>query len=178
MPPKDQPTLEKAFKYFDRSIRTIEQDQKTGLITVQIEWRNPVQAADWANDMVNQLNAKMRSRAIAMADAYVGYLESAYRSTTLVATQQAISQLLETQIRQRMIATVTPEYAFRVVSPALPSDKDDPVWPRKVLLLAAGPAVGFMLGIFAVLTYEALFGRLARVPPSMPLPGVRDSASR
>lgn len=177
VPPKQQPTLEKAFKYFDKGIRTINEDRKTNLITLQIEWRDPVQAADWANSMISQLNAKMRSRAITMADASIGYLESAYKSTTLVATQQAISQLLEAQVRQRMVATVTPEYAFRVVSPALPSDRDAPVWPRKLLLLAAGPAVGFLLGIFSVLTYEALFGELARVPRPVTLPGVRDGTA-
>ena len=176
VPKKEQPTLQQAFKYFNRSIRTISDDRETGLITLQIEWRNRIQAADWANEMVQQLNATMRKRAIKMADASIGYLESAYKSTALMPTQQAITQLLESQIDKRMVATVTPQYAFRVVSPALPSDKDDPVWPRKLLLLVLGPFSGFLAGTFLVLIYEALFGQLSRTGRDFPRPNVRESA--
>jgi uncharacterized protein involved in exopolysaccharide biosynthesis len=49
-----------------------------------------------------------------------------------------------------MVANVTHEYAFRVVDKAMPPDIDDPVRPRKLMLLLAGPFVGLVAGVFFV----------------------------
>ena len=53
---------------------------------------------------------------------------------------------LETEVKQRMLADVTPEYSFSVVDRALPADKDDPLGPTRLALLIAGPFVGFAIG--------------------------------
>jgi uncharacterized protein involved in exopolysaccharide biosynthesis len=145
-----QPTPARAFKRFAK-LRTIKQDNKTGLVTLQIDWKDRLKAAQWANELARRLNAEMRARAIENAEAALKFLERELESTTVVETRQAINRLIEAQVRQRMIANVTQEYAFRVVDPALPSDKDDPVRPQKLLLLALGPLVGLVLGVLAVL---------------------------
>src|SRR3569832_712541 len=59
---KDTPTLRKAYQVFDGSIRTVKQDNKTGLITLIIEWKDPVQAARWAKLLVERLNQHERAR--------------------------------------------------------------------------------------------------------------------
>ena len=140
------PTSAQAYKYFDSRIRSIVRDKKTGLVMVQIEWRDPVEAAAWANQLVQRLNAEMRARAVERANASVGYLERELETTTVVATRDAISRLIETQVKQRMLAHVTEQYAFRVVDRALPSDRDDPVSPKKLLMLALGIAIGVGIG--------------------------------
>jgi len=152
-PGRKPPTIAKAAKYFDKSIRAILQDKKTGLVTLQIDWKDPGEAAAWANEMVQRLNAEMRARARAKTDASVGYLEKELNTTTVVSTREAINRLIEVQIRQRMLANVTAEFAFRVVDPALPADKDDPVWPQKPLWIVAGAAVGISVAVFGVLLY-------------------------
>jgi uncharacterized protein involved in exopolysaccharide biosynthesis len=141
------PTPAQAYKYFDSKIRSIVRDKKTGLITVQIEWRVPVQAAAWANQLVERLNAEMRARAVERANASLGYLEKELERTTVVATRDAISRLIEAQVKQRMFAHVTEQYTFRVVDRALPSDRDDPVSPKKLLMLALGMAIGIGIGV-------------------------------
>jgi uncharacterized protein involved in exopolysaccharide biosynthesis len=156
-----QPTPAKAFKLFDKGIRTIDRDRRTGLVTLQIDWRDRNEAASWANELIRRINEEMRQRAIKNADAYLQYLEKEYQTTPLVATREAVSRLMEAQIKQRMIASVSQEFAFRVVSAALPPDADDRIWPRKLLLLVAGPFVGLIVGVVLVLTYEALMPALA-----------------
>jgi uncharacterized protein involved in exopolysaccharide biosynthesis len=146
------PTPARAYKYFNTRIRSIVQDKKTGLVTLQIDWKDPGEAAAWANELVQRLNAEMRARASAKSDASIGYLEKELNTTSVVATRDAISRLIEAQIKQRMLANVTLEFAFRVVDRALPSDKDDPLRPDKVLLIAAGTAIGIALGIAGVLS--------------------------
>lgn len=147
----EPPTIAQAFGYFDSSIRTISQDKKTSLVTVQIEWKNRVEAAEWANSLVQRLNAEMRARAIAKTDASLGFLEKELNTTTVVTTREAINRLIEGQIKQRMLANVTREYAFRVVDKALVPDLGDTVKPKKFIMIAAAPFVGAVVGVAGVL---------------------------
>jgi capsular polysaccharide biosynthesis protein len=143
---KPAPTLGKGYEYFDKRIRSIVQDRKTGLVTVQVDWKDRNEAAAWANELVERLNAEMRARAIAKADAALGYLEKEQATTIQVPTRDAISRLIEAEIRQRMLADVTREYAFSVVDRALAPDADDPVRPNKPLLIIVGLVVGLVIG--------------------------------
>ncbi len=152
---KEQPTLAKANAYFTKNIRTVAQDKKTGLVTLQIDWKDRNEAAAWANELVQRLNSDMRARAIAKSDASVGYLEKELKNTSLIGTQEAINRLIEAQVKQRMLASVSQEYSFRVVDKAMAVDEDDPIRPKKLLLLAAGPFFGSFLGILWVLLMGA-----------------------
>lgn len=145
------PTPAEAYKYFGEKVRSITEDKKTSLITLQIDWTDRLQAAAWANELVERLNAEMQMRAIASAEASLGYLEKELQATTTVATREAINRLIEVQIKQRMLANVTREYAFRVVDKAMAPDASDPIRPRKMFALAGGVFGGGVLGIVAVL---------------------------
>lgn len=141
------PTPGKAYRFFDKKVRSISQDKKTGLVTLQIDWTDRKQAAAWANELAERLNAEMRSRAIEMVDASIGYLERELEKTRVVATRDAISRLIEAQVRQRMIATVMREYSFRIVDKAMVADADDPVRPKRLILIVAGFGIGMVLGV-------------------------------
>lgn len=149
VPPDKQPTLADGSKYFGAEIRNVTQDTKTRLVTLRIQWRDPVEAAQWANELVRRLNAEMRRRAIEKSMASMAFLEKELIGTEVVGTREAINRLIETQMRERMLANVTVEYAFRTVDAALPPDPDDYVRATKLLLVLLGPIVGFLLGFAA-----------------------------
>jgi uncharacterized protein involved in exopolysaccharide biosynthesis len=148
------PTLAKAYRTFDQTIREIVRDKKTGLITLRIDWKDPVEGAAWANELVERLNSEMRARAIAKANASLSYLEKEQETAIVVPTREAIGRLIEAQVKQRMLATVTQEYAFRVVDKALPADRDLPVSPQKPLMLALGLMLGSIIGIARALLFD------------------------
>jgi uncharacterized protein involved in exopolysaccharide biosynthesis len=151
----EAPTPARAFKYFDEKIRSVEQDKKTGLITLQIDWKNRQESAQWANELAQRVNQEMRARATAEADASLGYLQRELAATNVVPVRDAVSRLIETQVKKRMVANVTEEYVFRIVDHAMPSDADDPQRPKKLLMFIGGPVVGLILGILAVLVAGA-----------------------
>jgi uncharacterized protein involved in exopolysaccharide biosynthesis len=163
VPLEDQPTEARAYKKFDQKIRTVDRDKKSGLVTLQIDWTDRNEAARWANDLVRRVNVEMRARAIAKADDSLGFLQKELGTTTDVDTRDAVSKLIGTQVKQRMLANVTPDYAFRVVDKAVAPDPDDPIRPQKVALLIAGPLAGLALGIAWILGYRSL-SRPARAP--------------
>lgn len=150
------PTAAQAYKYFDQKIRKVIHDKKTGLVMLQVEWTDREQAALWANELVRRLNAEMRQRALAKADASVGYLEKELSGTTAVASREAIGRLIEAQINQRMLANVQHEYAFRVVDKAMPPDARDFVRPKRLLMLVVGALTGCILSVMCVLLVGAI----------------------
>jgi uncharacterized protein involved in exopolysaccharide biosynthesis len=152
VPLEDQPTPARAFRFFDRKIRSVVQDKKTGLVTLSVDWRNRELAAAWANELAQRLNEEMRARAIGKAESSLGYLEHELEATTTVPTREAIGRLIEAQVKQRMVAHVTQEYAFRVVDKAMVADKDDPIRPNRPAIIA----VGFLAGLAAALGWIML----------------------
>ena len=130
------------------------EDKKTGLVTLQIDWTNRTEAAEWANELVSRLNAEMRERAIKKANASMQFLERELQTTSTVEVREAISHLMEAQEKQRMLANVTQDYAFRVVDRAIASDMDEPVWPPRKLFFIAGPVLGLFLGVLSALSLD------------------------
>jgi len=150
------PTPAKGCKFFTDNVLSISRDKRTDLISVMVDWRDRHEAASWATELVARVNAEMRSRAIATASQYTAFLEKEWASTQLVETREAIGQLIESEIRQRMIATVTTEYAFRTVDAAMPADPDDIYSPNRPLVLIGSVFGGLFLGCAFVLAWNGL----------------------
>ena len=149
----NEPTLAEAAKYFDKSIRSVVQNRKTGLVTLQIDWKEREAVAAWANELVRMLNVEMRARAIAKADASVRFLEREVANTSEIGKRDAIYRLIEAQVRQRMLAEVTDEFAFRVVDKAMAPDANDPIEPRKLFFLLTGLLIGALIGSIVSLMF-------------------------
>jgi len=151
---EQQPTTARAYKFFDRKIRKVGQDKRTGLVTLHIDWRDRVAAAAWANELVKRLNTEMRRRAISQSDASLGFLQRELSSTSVVESRNAISRLMEAQINERMIANVTEEYSFRVVDPAMVPDKKDWLRPRRLLMALSGLIIGVLVGVVVAVLFR------------------------
>ena len=154
VPLDEQPTLATAYEYFRKKIRSITNDRHSGLIDLEIEWTSPTEAATWANDLIDQLNQEMRARAINKADASLQFLKNQLRYTSSVEVRDAVGNLIEDQLKKRMVAQVTPNYALQFAAPPVGTDGAGPVWPRKTLLLILGPVVGFFIGVIVTLLWR------------------------
>jgi uncharacterized protein involved in exopolysaccharide biosynthesis len=151
VPPSSQPTPWKGYRFFTQRVFGVDKDKKTSLISVHIDWSNREEAAKWANELVDRVNAEMRARAIATAQSATTYLEKEREATSFTETKTAINHLIEMQIRQKMLASVNPDYIFRKVDRALPPDADDVLRPRKFVLLCIGAFLGALLSFIALL---------------------------
>lgn len=158
------PTDNDVYDRFVKQVLAIREDKKTGLVTVSMDWFDPSLAADWANGIVKQINEQLRARARSRARKSIEYLESEVARTSNDDTRQAIYHLIEQQINEIMLANVTEEYAFEVLDPATPSDLDDYVKPRKLLLLVAGTLTGALLAV--VIVIGRLLYKLMRANPN------------
>jgi uncharacterized protein involved in exopolysaccharide biosynthesis len=151
---QDAPTDLQAFRYFSNSIRSVNYDRKTDLVTVSVEWKDPVLAAKWANDLVKAVNEERRNQAIDEAEKSIGYLESQLGKTGLVDVQESIYKLIEAQMKTKMLASTREQYAFKVIDPALPPERK--VRPQRMLMVVLGFLVGIILGMIVVLVQRNL----------------------
>jgi uncharacterized protein involved in exopolysaccharide biosynthesis len=150
--PEDWPDMHDAVKFFEEDILSVQEDKRTRLVTVTVNWKDPKLAAEWANELVKRLNERMRQRALREAESSVNYLKRELTEANVVALQQSIGRLLETELQKAMLARVSEEFAFRVVDEATPPKWRS--WPRRTQLVAlAGVAGIFLSCLFLVIRH-------------------------
>jgi len=139
---KKIPTMWHAYRVFNKNVRKVLEDRKTGLVTLAIEWKDPKLAASWAAKMVQRVNANMRERAVQETENNLKYLRTALTKTSSVEVQEAIYRIIESQIKSGMLAKSRIEYAFKIIDPpVVPEQRIRP--KRKKIVI-----IGFALGLF------------------------------
>ncbi len=145
---EDIPTMWDAYKVFNE-IRKISKDKKTGLITLSIEWKDPVIVSSWANDLVARLNISLRADALEESKRSLEYLKDQIEKTSIVEIRQLMYGLVETEMKKAMLANAGGEYAFRVIDPAVvPQER---IGPNRRMIVIVGLFIGAAFGIFAAI---------------------------
>lgn len=137
-----EPTVNKAVDMLERDIVAVTEDRRTGTITVRVSWRDPVVAADWANQLVAMANARMRDRALSDSRRSLEFLNSQVDKVQSIEVREALFRLIESQYKSILLASVDAEFALRIVDPATPVDLDDFDYPNRVAFALLGLFVG------------------------------------
>ncbi len=144
---EDIPTLSEGFNLFLSDIVSVDESNLNGLINVIVSWTDPNLAADWANKIVARVNRRLRQQAIDDADLTINYLNQELAKTNAVELQQSLYFLIETEIQKKTVAKVQKEYAWRVLSPAIPADLDKFTEPNRTLIISVGIILGLLFGL-------------------------------
>lgn len=148
------PDVRDAVRYFDENVRSVSEDRSTGIITLAVDWTDPELAAKWANLLVAYVNDRMRRRALAEAESNVSYLKDALGETSVIALQETIGRLLETELQKLMLARGNEQFAFRVIDEAVPPKER--VRPRRVLLVLAAAVFGGVASLLVLLILQTV----------------------
>jgi uncharacterized protein involved in exopolysaccharide biosynthesis len=144
--PEKLPTMWDAYKMFSQNVLSVSTDKTNGLITLAIEWKDPELAAEWANTLVDRVNAHQKRLANEEAKKSIAYLENQLRETSVVEMRQSIFNLIEAQTKNIMLANVRDEFAVKTIDPAVPPEER--IKPKRKLMVILGFMVGLMLGVF------------------------------
>ena len=139
----EEPTPESAFVSFS-SFMSVDENKKTGLVTLSISWKDPQIAADWANDLVRRLNEELRSEAIEDSRKRIGYLKKELTKTTVQDMRDVLYSLLESEEQKAMLANVNEEFALKVLDPAVAPELRES--PKRKLIVFLGGVCGVFLG--------------------------------
>ncbi|WP_088331582.1 Wzz/FepE/Etk N-terminal domain-containing protein [Lacimicrobium sp. SS2-24] len=100
-----------------KNIMSLSRDPSNGMITVGIEFYSPYLAQQWTSKLVEDLNLEMRQRDREQAKRSIEYLQNELANESIDNIRDLFFGLIEEQLKTKMLAEVTPEYAFTVVNP-------------------------------------------------------------
>jgi uncharacterized protein involved in exopolysaccharide biosynthesis len=143
-----------AVKVFDKKVRLVNEDSRTGLVTLSIRWRTPDTAALWANALAKYLNDRLRAEAEKRAERNVAYLKNEISTTSVVSLQQSIGTLLESEMQKLMLARSNQEFAVRVIDPAVVPISPDA--PGPIIVLAASILAGGFVSILVLMVRRSV----------------------
>lgn len=146
--PKKIPTPWKANRYFAKTIRTVTENRRTNLVTMNITWTDPVVAAKWANDLVQLTNDYLRQIAIEQSETNLEYLAEQAAKTTDFGMKNTIYGLMEVELRNAMMAKGDHHFALKVLDPAVPPERA--FFPIHSLWALGGMLAGLFMSIFNV----------------------------
>ena len=139
------PSVWDAYEKFSAALST-SPDKKSGMVKLAIEWKDPVIAAEWANQLVVRLNKHLKQEAVQQAEKSIHYLKQQLATTSVVDMQQILYRLIEKQSNTIMLANIQEEFAFRVIDPAIvPQERSK---PKRKLIVVLGGVLGMMFSIF------------------------------
>lgn len=145
------PTMEIAVKRFVGR-RTIDENTKTGIVTMDFVWYSPPIAAKWTNDMIAMVNERMRELDVRTAESSLDYLNREMQTASTVELREAISHLIEQQENDKMLAVVQRDYAYHFIEAATaPESKSAPL---RSLIAAGGAILGFMLAMAILILHR------------------------
>lgn len=156
------PSLDDAVRLIDKNVRFIEVDDVSGIIQVHIEWSDRFVAAEWANGLVEQLNRKIRERAIEEATKAARFLHNELSNTSILEVEKSIYQLLQTNVQKVMYANVNEEYALKIIDPAVVVDPERKINLSRNAKLVLGLVLGCLIGAIAAIFAELLSPSLRR----------------
>jgi uncharacterized protein involved in exopolysaccharide biosynthesis len=134
---------------FRTTVLSITELKEKGTTTVALQWTNPQQVAEWANDYVALANELLRTRALDDSSRAVAYLKEQIQKTDSVEVQRALYNLIESETKTNMLANTRKEYGFTVVDPAVAPEQR--VWPKRTLIVVSAGVLGGVLGVFFAL---------------------------
>jgi uncharacterized protein involved in exopolysaccharide biosynthesis len=146
----EPPSLADAVRRFERSVRMVTEDRRTGLVTLAITWRDPRLAAEWATALIAIVNDEMRRAAIDDANQTLIYLKREIEHTEHIESRNALYRLIEAEERSLAVAAVREDYALRTIDPATPPDAKDRIFPQPALFASLGALAGLALAALYV----------------------------
>ncbi len=134
---------------------SVSEDKKSGLVSVSIEYYSPQIAKHWLDLYVAAINGHMQERKMAEVTRNITYLEAQIKKTNIAEMKEVFYTIIEEQIKSKMLAEGSPDYAFVPVSPSMvPEEKSQ---PKRALICILGTLLGGMLSVLWVLVLH--YGR-------------------
>ena len=127
----------------------VSEDKKSGLISVSIEYYSPQIAKQWLDLYISAINKHMQARKVEKVSRNIEYLEAQIEKTEIAEMQEVFYTIIEEQIKSKMLAEASPDYAFTAVSPSMVPEKKSQ--PKRALICILGVLLGGMLSVLLVL---------------------------
>ena len=149
-PKKQVPSDQEAYKKYKNAINVIK-DNKTGFIHIHATHQSPIIAKKWADIVIRKINESMREENKKISQNAIDFLNSSYQTTNIQSLREAISILLESQMKNLMLASTHEDYVFKIIdSPVVPEQKSG---PSRAFICITAVLFGFIFSMILAITY-------------------------
>lgn len=154
-PYKAIPSAQESFDIFIAKHLSIDEDSKTGIITLKVKHQSPFIAKKWAEILVDQVNLFYRENDKSESEKAINYLNEQIAVTNYSEVKMAISQLLQEETKKLALIEANQSYIFEYIDPPAVMEKKSE--PKRSLICILSALLGGLLSIIFVLIKNYVF---------------------
>tara|TARA_B100001027_G_scaffold216595_1_gene193451 strand:+ start:62 stop:997 length:936 start_codon:yes stop_codon:yes gene_type:complete len=140
-----KPSLELAYKKFYRDYFSIDEDVKTGFVSLSVNHESPVIAKDWAEYILISINEYLRREDSENYKQIIDLLQEEQKKVQLESVQETLSKLLESQTATYYLTNTSKYYVYRPIEK--PYEAEKKYFPSRTIFLILGFLFGLALGV-------------------------------
>ena len=153
-PQQQIPSTQESYEVFKEHI-SLSEDKKSGFISLSIKHQSPFVAKQWAELVVNEVNAFYRQKDKSESEKAVSYLNQQISITGLSEIKQVIAQLLQEETKKLTLIEANQYYVFDYIDPPAVMEKKSE--PKRALICILSALLGGMLSSLLVLIRHYVF---------------------
>ena len=147
-------SLTEAYDEFYRKSLKVSLNPKTGFITLSFDHISPEFSFEFIQLVINELNSLARGKDIKEATDAIEFLKEDLENYSQIGIQAAVGQLIESQLKTKMLANVRMNYLLEPIdSPILPDMKAK---PYRAKIVAISTLAGFVISLMLVVVINYL----------------------
>ena len=158
-PQQQIPSSQESFEVFKIKHLSLSEDKKSGFITLSIKHQSPFVAKQWAELVVDEVNAFYRQKDKSESEKAVSYLNQQISMTGLSEIKLVLAQLLQEEIKKLTLVEANQYYVFDYIDPPAVMEKKSE--PKRSLICILSALFGGILSIVLVLIRHYLIKQKA-----------------
>ena len=147
-PQQQIPSSQESYAVFKQHL-SLNDDKKSGFITLSIKHQSPFVAKQWVELVVNEVNAFYRQKDKLESEKAVSYLNQQISMTGLSEIKQVLAQLLQEEIKKLTLIEANQFYVFDYIDP--PAVMERKSAPKRSIICIISALLGGVLSVFLVL---------------------------
>lgn len=137
----------------------VRRSDSSPLIRIAVTWHDREKVAVLANDLVARLNSLLREKELERSRSNQKFLQEQYQRLEAVELRNAVSSLLEQEMKREMAALGRTDFVLRVIDSAHVPHPAAYVFPRPLLMMAVAFILGLLLATGLVVLGASWRGR-------------------
>jgi uncharacterized protein involved in exopolysaccharide biosynthesis len=146
-PQQQIPSAQESYEVFMEHL-SLSEDKESGFISLSIKHQSPFIAKQWAELVVNKVNAFYSQKDKSESEKAVSYLNQQISMTGLSEIKQVLAQLLQEETKKLTLVEANQYYVFDYIDP--PAVMEEKSEPKRALICILSALLGGMLSIVYV----------------------------
>ena len=143
-----KPTYLEAHRVFLKDIISLDQDKKTGYITIRAQHLSPIFSEHILDLVITELDSLIKKRDLDEADRALNYLSEQILQTSLSEIRKSLNQLIYSQLQTQLMANISEGYFIKILDSSFIPDKKS--YPPRSLVVIFFVFFGFLLGLIYI----------------------------